>query len=162
MIKILATVLLVLFSTSVIGEEDSISNRDRFELWANCQPVYPLFDYRQVNTTFILPENIEIAVENMKIAVQNRLRSARLYQEQDTHPLKLYVSIQISGPAFMIGMQFHKPVQDVKFGTYFLTPTWEVRSFGTHDYDFNGIAQRVSGYTDRFINEYLRVNADSC
>ena len=40
--------------------------------------------------------------------------------------------------------------------------TWDVASTGTHGQDPNFILSSVAQETDKFIDEYLRVNADAC
>ena len=40
--------------------------------------------------------------------------------------------------------------------------TWDVASTGTHTQNPNYILSSVTLYTDEFIDEYLRVNADAC
>ncbi len=40
--------------------------------------------------------------------------------------------------------------------------TWGVGSTGTHSRNPNFILSSVSQHTDKFIDEYLRVNADAC
>ena len=40
--------------------------------------------------------------------------------------------------------------------------TWETATFGTHTGNAMSILQNVTEHTDKFINEYLRVNAEVC
>ncbi len=40
--------------------------------------------------------------------------------------------------------------------------TWETGSLGTHGGDAGFILQAVAEHTDKFVNEYLRVNDEAC
>ena len=154
-IKILATIILVLFSTNAIGEEVTLS--DRLRLWGDCQPFFFNIDFNEQNSTFDQP------IEEIEIVVRSRLRSARLYTELD-EGMRLIVSIRTVRSAFHISFKFQKLFRDDTISDRYLLPvtTWEAGTLGVHANDSNRILQEVSWHIDQFIDEYLRVNADSC
>ena len=77
----------------------------------------------------------------------------------------LYVNISVVGGAFNENLQFKKRVTDDATGIVSYAATWRDSGTGTHGSGGSGgdfILQKVSEATDRFIDEFLRVNADSC
>ena len=129
---------------------------EAFQLWTGCEAV-DLFVYLQKNDT-----EIDLTEEEIEIAVRSRLRSARIYNEDTLHPV-LLVTVHVVGNAFSIEVAFAKVVSDVDFSDKggFGT-TWKTGSAGTHSNDANRLLTSVSQDIDEFLDEYLRVNADSC
>ncbi len=81
------------------------------------------------------------------------------------------MNVNVVGPAFSESVEFMRVVEvSLPFwvkpeGVDSLTgyaATWNVRVTGVHGSDAGYILSWVTRYTDKFIDEYLRVNADVC
>lgn len=150
---------LIMFLLSLLtmrpGVTEDVSAYDRFRLWTDCLPL-ELYVYLEDEEN-----EVDLTKEDIEIAVRSRLRSARLYTE--TAVPDLVVTVTVVGPAFGINLFLNKFFSDSYYSKEdgFAT-TWESGATGTHGGNGNFILQSVSQYTDRFIDEYLRVNADSC
>ncbi len=149
----LVSLLLVLLAT--ISRAEDLDPYEAFQLWAGCQPV-DLFVYLQKHET-----EINLTQEAIEIAVRSRLRSARLYDEL-AGATTLSVTVHVVDVAYNIQVELRKTLSDwahserVGFGT-----TWKSVSTGTHGNDTN-ILSSLSQHIDKFLDEYLRVNADTC
>lgn len=103
--------------------------------------------------------------EEITVAVRSRLRSARLYGDEGLGPY-LHVYVQVFRNVFSVRLSFRKFLEDT--GNSDVVPlfgfadTWSTGSIGTYGGDRHFILSQVSGSMDRFIDEYLRVNADAC
>ena len=153
MIKILAVIILVLFSTSAIGEE--ITDWDRFDLFHNCKPVGLGIGLSKKDTT------IDISEEDIGIAVRSRLRSAGLYNEQELEAPNLFVTVYILESASYIEFALIQILGNPITNERGAAVTWSNDTILTNA-DDSYILQKVSQGTDRFIDEYLRVNVESC
>lgn len=91
--------------------------------------------------------------------VRSRLRAARLYQIR-IGPY-LYVRVNVVGAAFSARVAFNKVLFDPISGLNFPSPTWQ-RSVTGEGRDADLILSWIARSTDRFIDEYLRVNAPAC
>ena len=137
------------------GEE--ISEHDRFRLWNNCKPIDLVVEDLHYGAA-----SIGLVKNDIETTVLNRLRYARLYS-QDVSGVFLQVQMGVSGSAFSNHVSFHKIVRDLASGLSSSTETWSVGSVGTHgakNADF--ILSSISQHTDKFIDEYLRVNESAC
>jgi len=143
---------------------EKVNNIDRFALWNGCRPIGLLVTYNNEYTE-TSPQKKDI-----EIAVRSRLRGARLYTEKDTDiegsPLP-YLAINIIildriilGKVFSIDLFLNKWVSDPISNVEFFASTWHIGivNVGYRDDILSAIAQ----YTDRFIDEYLRVNEAAC
>ena len=130
---------------------------DLFRLWNNCMPISLQILLDQNNTSIVLTE------EFVTTAVRSRLRAAHLFQKDTIGPWDswLKVSVSIMNPAFYLSFQFRKPMMDS--ATYFVHPvtSWDSSYLGIYGKG-SDILSLVSKITDRFIDEYLRVNAEAC
>ena len=108
--------------------------------------------------------DIGLTEEAIEVAVRSRLRAARLYSEDraETAWSYLYVNVNVVGPAFSTDIHYKKIVIDRATMLEQLASTWDVGSTGTHGRNSNYILSGVEQKTDRFIDEYLRVNAEAC
>ena len=79
--------------------------------------------------------------------------------------------VTVFGPAFYVEVSFERFVEvwsPFKVKPKEMDPllgfasTWDSGSIGTHGNSAAFILSGVSRHTDRFIDEYLRVNADAC
>ena len=58
--------------------------------------------------------------------------------------------------------EYNKWLRDDASGISGRAKTWGQTGTGTHGSDDGYIVQSVSQFTDEFIDEYLRVNAEAC
>ena len=108
--------------------------------------------------------DISLTKDAIEVAVRSRLRAARLYSEEsaDAAWSFLYVNVNVVGPAHGIGVAYEKVVRDLATMLERTALTWSLDSTGTHGGDPSFILSRVAQAADKFIDEYLRVNADAC
>ncbi len=150
----LPTVALALVLAVPAGAAEKVTDYDRFQLWNSCQPM-DLFV-----SDLHKDADIGLTREAILVAVRSRLRAARLYEADELFS-HLYVNVNVVGQAHNISIQYYKHLEDTASGETGYAATWDTGGTGTHrsaDYILSGVSQ----YTDRFIDEYLRVNADSC
>ena len=149
--------LVLLAAISRAEVPDHLGPRDAFELWTNCEPV-SLFVWLNKNDATYL----DLTEEALEIAVRSRLRSARVFMVGGTL-VHLEVSVHVVSNAFHIDVTLSKRLKDWIFsGITRHGITWQANSTGTHGNNANFILQSVSQHIDKFLDEYLRVNADAC
>lgn len=136
------------------GADDSKARWNRFSLWNKCE----LLDLTVRMTGDAT--KIGLTKEAVLAAVRSRLRAARLYSDRDS--AMLLVRITVGGPAFHVDISYHKLMMDLASGGINLARTWDTGTAGTHGRDSSVILSVVSQHMDRFIDEYLRVNASAC
>lgn len=127
---------------------------------------------------------IGLRTEYIETTVRSRLRNARIYDgvppRSDPRWLGwmvsnrrygepfLYVDVNVASSAFNVEVEFRRSVKvllPVPEGMDPLVPlatTWDSSSLGTHGRDASYVLSSVSQHVDRFIDEYLRVNATAC
>ena len=142
---------------------DFRAKMDRFDLWNGCERVGLLVEG--------LPDRarkIGLREATIETTVRSRLRGARIYTDRLIAPY-LYVNVNVGGPAYTVTVQFERKVMVLlpatPKGTGDLTgqaPTWQTASMGTHGGTAAFVLSSVAQDVDRFIDEYLRVNADAC
>ena len=155
-IRLLIVVLLSLLALRP-GFAEVVPDIDRFRLWTDCEPL-------SLNVYFQKKDDendIDLTREAIEFAVRNRLQEARLYTDEPGFP-HLFVSVDVVGLAFGIDIGLKKLVSDFYSKDAWFVATWSTGTTGIHGWEGNYILQFVSQYTDSFIDEYLRVNADSC
>ncbi len=147
--------LAVILTLTPLGEATS-SDRDRFELFSDCQPIYLLVEN-------LSPAAVEIglAKEAIQAAVESRLRSAQLYNPEASTPF-LYVYVHVVGIAFHIDLEYNKQLLDLASGLTSRAITWSTGTTGTHGRDASFILASVSELMDLFLVEFLRVNEEAC
>ena len=156
--------------------EELASRIERFFLWNDCRPMqasaYLWSDEAESN----LPEKggmlremdrslgtslFGLSRENVISAVRDRFQATHL--AEDTGAVtKLYVRAHVTGNEVRIEVSYAKPVRDLISRVKFYTTTWESKSSGEHGRDGGLILSQVMKEVDRFIVEYLRVNAGAC
>ena len=159
---LVATILLIVSSASA----DEVSDWDHFQLWNGCMSVDLVIGELSKDA-----KEIGLLEEDIETAVRSRLRGARIYNENALS--FLFVIVNVVGPASSISAEFHRKVrvllpfllelekpEGIPFIGY--TATWVLRLTGIHDRDSNFILSHVARSADKFIDEYLRVNADAC
>lgn len=130
---------------------------DRFMLWFGCQPVRLSVEHLDKEAA-----DIGLTQEAITVAVRSRLRAARLYDETDFPFTFLYVSVDVARQAFVINVFYNKWLQDQVSGEGGIATTWRSGTIGMHGNDSGYILSHLSRHIDHFIDEYLRVNSDSC
>ena len=129
---------------------------DRFELWNECKPFSLLVEDLDSHAA-----GIGLTIERIETAVRSKLRAARIYG--DSHFPYFYVRVVVSSfGVYLVQLSFNKRLADPISGEEGGTPTWRTGKIGTHGRDAGFIVQGVSEHTDKFIDEYLRVNAEAC
>ena len=176
---ILPTVALALVLAAPSGAAEKVTWYDRFSLWSGCSPVLPI-----VFNSSKEAGKIGLRTEDIETVVRSRLRGARLYDSGPpvSEPRwlgwkmrrgrygdpTLSVSIAVVGFAFDVEVAFRRSVK--LHGTALEesglldapATTWRSGSIGTHGRDASYVLSSVSLHMDKFIDEYLRVNADAC
>ena len=155
-IFIISLLLVLLAAISRAEAPDHLDVWDQFQLWTGCQPVV---------LDVILKKNytpdIDLTEEEILTAVRSRLRSAKVYNEDGYYP-SLFVGVNVYGPAFSININLSKFLVDREFsGITGGAVSWQRGSTGTPT-DGTYILSAVSKHIDKFLDEYLRVNADAC
>ena len=156
-VALAAASLAVAVAVSVSAEE--VSELDRFQLWNECRPMRLVVEGLPDGATAI-----DLTKDAIKIAVRSRLRAARIYSEDygEAAWAYLYINVNVVGHAFDIMTDYGKFVRDNATNLEFSASTWSTGTTGTHGGDSNYILSNVAQHADKFIDEYLRVNADAC
>ena len=148
----------------------SVSEYDKFALWTDCKSLLPR--YSMNNRTFIDTNEADNEFEESVIAaVESRVRGTRLYplQLDDKNNKKAYtfqpLDIIVSrgeGRIFSIDIRLAKPLLDPITGlrNHTITTGGNYNIFGTASPEY--IRNTLADTLDRFLADYLRVNADSC
>lgn len=134
---------------------EEVSGVDRFRLWNACKPMRLVVEHLRQDVA-----DIGLAEDAIEVAVRSRLRGARLYDAGGSG--FLYVNVNVSGRAFSTNIKYYKAVSDPASGQIYPAETWNIGSVGTHGGDAGYVLSSVSQHADKFIDEYLRVNAESC
>ena len=151
------TLLLVFLAIPVRGETaDYLDPHEAFQLWTGCEPVglYVILDMDDTE--------IDLTEEEIERAARSRLRSARLY-DKEAEALNLFVIVNVFDVAFTTDVEFEKSLSDLRFSEEeWWGVTWATGYIGVHGDLSNYILSAVSQSMDEFLDDYLRVNADSC
>lgn len=146
---------------------------DRFELWNHCLPV--TVDLR---TNYIGAFVSDLEIEEVEATIRSRLQNEQLYNPEPSVSSILHLGLNVEPETFTIKTAYIKPVTDLASGVSALVKTWEqywlpeeqeklngdlsLISVKRHNKDKGYVLYWVSKYVDKFIEEYLRVNADAC
>ena len=149
-------VVALLTATTPIDAED-VSSRDRFKLWNACKPVNLYVD--------IVPDDVAVTgltLEAIATTVRSRLRAARLYDDRSAFPA-LSMRFRSAPGVVVSGLEgvFLKIVSDPISGEIGSAITWSISQLGRGG-DATLILALFSQLTDRFIDDYLRVNGPAC
>ncbi len=153
---ILPAVVLALVLAAPSGAAERVTERDRFRLWNDCGSMELVVEKLPKDAT-----DIGLTEEAVTVAVRSRLRAARLYSAGDGVPFWA-VAVNVVGSAFGVRVSYFKWVKDKASGISGGARTWTTGSTGTHRRDASYILSIVSRHVDKFLDEYLRVNADAC
>ena len=148
--------LLALVAVTATGQ-DFDTRFNRFQLFNNCEPIKLTIEDLDDDAA-----DIGLTKERLVLAVESRLRGARLYTEDGIQPF-LNLMVNVVGEAFSISLDYNKPVRDFASGEVFYAPTWHAGGAGTHGAaGAEFIVSGVSRNLDQFLTEYLRVNEAAC
>ena len=105
--------------------------------------------------------------ERAQLAVESRLRAARLYTEswEKANFVHLSIGINVLGPAYSIDVKYWKWVTDPVNNSNGRATTWStggIGRLGARDRDPAFIIQDLSSHLDGFLANYLRVNDPAC
>lgn len=137
------------------AKAQTVSLHDSFQLWNDCQTMRLIVERLDEDAA-----DINLSRETIIEAVSSRLTAARLLD--DNKSVYVYVRVGVAGNIFSINIDYRKGVEDLATGEVFLTTTWSIAGIGSHGMDAEYILSALPRYLDRFIDEYLRVNADAC
>ena len=163
--RIVSLAAAALFLAAPASAEE-VSGVDRFMLWNACKPM-PLL----VNPLRQDAADIGLAKDTIETTVRSRLRGARLYDAGGLAASVsmaagrlgyLYVNVTVVRRAFSAHIGYHKVVSDPASEQIYTTETWSTGAVGVHGGDAGYVLSSVSRGADKFIDEYLRVNAESC
>ena len=152
------TLLGILLTASTV-QAQAVSDLDRFELFNACRPMRLVVEGLKSDA-----QAFGLTKERIQLAAESRLRAARLYtdsREKANYAL-LYININVVVRAFDITVGYQKWVTDLATNSNGPAITWFTGSTGTHGGDAGFIIQSLSGYLDKFLAEYLRVNESAC
>ena len=156
-IYIISMVLVLLATISRAEAPDHLGSKDAFELWTGCDPVQLIVDLQKNDAP-----DLYLTREQIEIAVRSRLRSARVFTEDEGFPF-LFVLVAVVDNAFSIDVLLVKLLTDGVYSNHsWGGSSWKTDGIGTHTNDANYILSSVSQNIDEFLDEYLRVNAASC
>jgi len=147
--------------TATVGAQEAMpaSLDDQAALFTRCSGMRTAIGVQKSNIVFGQSVPTEDAVRR---AVTSRLRSARLFNDQEAD-LLLYVQVHVVGSAFSIDVELKKRVTDELYSDLsFLATSWKTGSTGTHGDGSSYIISSLGGALDHFIDEYLRVNEKDC
>ena len=154
------TLLGILLTASTV-QAQAVSDADRFELFNACRPMMLVVEVVPSDAqTFELTERVQLAVES-------RLRAARLYTEswEKANFVHLSIGINVLGPTYSIDVKYWKWVTDPVNNSNGRATTWStggIGRLGARDRDPAFIIQDLSSRLDEFLANYLRVNDPAC
>ena len=134
------------------------TTQERLELFNACRPMVLVIEGLSSYAA-----QIGLTKEVLQAAAESRLRSARLYTENQGRAnfAHLYVRVNVAGPAFSSLVAYRKKLTD-EFGNTGGASAWEDGSAGTHGKDGGYIVSALSQHLDKFLAGYLRVNEAAC
>ena len=161
-IRIIGLVLLAILAASQADRAlaQEVSSFDRFKLFNECRPMHLIVESLPADAA-----EIDLAKASIQVAVESRLRSARLFYDFDSESTfgpYLYVNVNVVGRAFNTSLEYNKQVHDLASDVTSVASMWDISFTGTHGGSSNYILSTISELMDRFLVEYLRVNEAAC
>ncbi|MYB53716.1 MAG: hypothetical protein F4X77_16195 [Acidobacteriia bacterium] len=154
MIRARTIALAALLAAPAAGQDNEPTGLELFQLFSDCRPV----------ALFVSSEGAEYGLpeESVRLVAESRLRAARLYADSpDSSAGSLYVQVSALNNSFSVSVSYMKFVTD-RLGLNGPAITWISPGFGAHGGDGDYIKSTLYDHLDKFLNEYLRVNADAC
>jgi len=149
---------------------ENVSKHDHFGLWNNCNLVLLLLLFEENEHAI----KIGLTSDRIETTVHSRLRGARIYNDDLLAHGYLKLTVNI-GSAFNVGFYFQKWMVDnqwmvaidanekLPLNASGFAITWRNSSTGYHgSQGSNFILSTIAEMADKFIDEYLRVNASAC
>ena len=152
-------ILLGILLTASTVQAQAASDWDRFKLFNACRPMELVVENLTPDA-----QAVGLTRERIQLAVESRLRAARLYTGswEKANRAYLYVNINVVGRAHNIAVRYRKWVTDLVNNSNGLATTWDTGGAGTHGRDAGFIIQHLSSLLDEFLAGYLRVNELAC
>ena len=151
------SIFLLLAVFSVNGEEDT-TGLDSFGLFNKCEPL-----------SFTIQKSVSDADDlylddsAIQSAIESRLRSARIYSDENKGFSSLRVTINVVNYAVSMNVIFNKIVHDPLFSDEVGNAiTWMDGGTGLHGGREEFVMNNLSEFMDNFLVEYLRVNEQAC
>lgn len=176
---ILSAVALTLALAAPSGAAEKVTEYDRFQLWNDCRTVGLIVE--KVEKLNDDAGKIDLRKEDIEIAVRARLRGARIYEDFGIESVRswlegprsfLHVSVHVVSRAYHVRVELHRHVKVLlppRVKPKGMDPLtgyaigWRSGSTGLHGVTGSQhVLSVVANHTDRFIDEFLRVNDDAC
>lgn len=155
-LRFVFAILVVGGTPSAATAQEKVSRSDKFRLWNDCAEVWLLVEGLREKA-----DEIGLTKDAIEISARSRLRGARIYRKDASHSYYLYVNVNVVGRAFSVNVEYGKRFYDAESGIFGRAVTWDTGSTGTYS-SSNYILGSVGRHVDKFIDEYLRVNAEAC
>lgn len=140
------------------------SLQDGWQLWNGCREIRLVVE--ELSDDAI---NLGLEEEAIGTMARSRLRAARIYSDKPmlgtskTPRDALYIRAGVVGNSFSCKVSFIRWLENeralIGVGR---GETWAVSSLGQHGKSSTYIMADLSEKVDKFVDEYLRVNADFC
>ena len=162
----LAFAVAVLLATPVWAQDEQSTKTDRFQLWNYCDSLGMLVSHVTVWKRGRMQTAEErLVITKIERSVRSRLRAARLYSDDTGIPyLRIYAIVDEG--VYRLTFEYKKWVTDDASGERSLVPTWQSGAAGLYGaidmIEDRALMSSVSQLTDKFLDKYLEVNADSC
>ena len=153
---VIAAALVAVPALATVFSAAESNAADDFQLWNACKPTRLVVEGLNNDAA-----EIGLTEERIETLARSRLRAARIYGNI-VFGTFLYVRVGVTSRAFNTSVEFHKNLFDSISERSGMASTWHSGSFGTHGEDAGFILQDLSEHVDKFIDEYLRVNAEAC
>ena len=140
-------------------QEAMKEDQEHFRLYAGCQPVY-------VDVGEFLNDEKQIGLKRATVQrmADAHLLATHLYTTKQEGPL-LVVAVTVVGMAFSVALRLHKPFQDIYSRHIDYAGTWTNGLTGVHGGGETGqqyVLDSARTLMERFVGDYLRVNAPAC
>ena len=149
-------IFLCLSSTHAFAGKKIPDASKRFELFTHCMSIDLLVEVSTRHSS-----KIGLTKESIQNITESRLRSARIFSNEIRGGF-LVVGVYVIGQAFTVRVEFAKRFIDPLSDELGIATTWETSATGTHGNDPGFILSSVSGFMDKFLVEFLRVNDEAC
>ena len=127
-----------------------------FQLFTRCRPVYPTVAVERTSSKLE-----ELSDSQLEEVVLTGLRSEGLLSEEEGTPF-LYVAVGIVDWAFVVRVELLKLVTDRASEIVGAAPTWRTYRYGIHGGDPEFVLSSLDTALQRFLHDYLLVNAGAC
>ena len=150
-----------------------VTGFDRFKLYTACSGVALRVEFLSDAVEYSSGSGVvsDLRKTVVETAFRSRLRAARIYHDPEADEANLdpatidaegwlYVDVLEVGPRIDVSVNFRKLLYDSHSGVSAYAPTWTTFATGTHGWDV--LQAFIAQLADRFMDEYLWVNAAAC